>query len=261
MRKNTILEKFKNREPIVNAWLSIPSSYSAEVIAHTGVDSVTVDMQHGMVGFSDVMHMLQAISTSSSIPLVRVPAVQPDVIMKILDAGAYGIICPSVDTPELCKTFVDSCRYPPLGIRSFGPTRGITYGGADYIKHANTEIAILAMIESQEAIDNLSAILNTDGLTGIYIGPNDLSYSLEGMPGLRTDKVERAIEYILSKAKEKGLFTGIFCANAEEALERMEQGFDLITPGNDAGVLRNAYNISVEKIKGTTLKEEKSTGY
>ncbi|WP_394153595.1 HpcH/HpaI aldolase/citrate lyase family protein [Vibrio maritimus] len=260
MRPNTVLNKYRNNETIVNSWLSIPSSYSAEVIAHTGVDSVTIDMQHGMVGFSDILTMFQAISTSEAIPMVRVPAAYPDIIMKMLDAGAYGIICPSVDTAEICKTFVDACYYPPMGNRSFGPTRGLTYGGPDYVNHANDEIIKLAMIESQQAIDNLEAILSTPGLTGIYIGPNDLAFSLGSLPGQSDDHVESAIAHILERAKAHGLFTGIFCSGLENAKLRREQGFDLVTPGNDAGALRSLYTHYANTLHNENGAENQNSG-
>ncbi|KHT61834.1 2,4-dihydroxyhept-2-ene-1,7-dioic acid aldolase [Photobacterium gaetbulicola] len=245
---------------MVNSWLSIPSSYAAEVVAHTGVDSVTIDMQHGMVGFTDVLTMFQAISTSDAIPMVRVPAAYPDVIMKMLDAGAYGIICPSVDTPEICKIFVDACRYPPLGNRSFGPTRGLTYGGSDYVTHADNEIMTLAMIESQQALDNLEAILDTEGLTGIYVGPNDLSFSLGVRPGQQSEKVETAISHILERAKARNLFTGIFCSGLDNAQQRIEQGFDLVTPGNDAGALRTLYTKYAQILHNREINSDQNSG-
>lgn len=261
MRKNKLLERFAAKETMVNSWISIPSSYSAEVIAHTGVDSVTVDMQHGMIGFAELVHIFQAISTSDAMPLVRVPSSESSMVMKVLDAGAYGIICPSVDTPDICRDLVSACRYPPLGIRSFGPTRGLTYGGADYIHHADNEVMVLAMIESQKALDNLEDILDTPGLTGIYIGPNDLAYSLGSKPGASSEKVERAIEHVLQQAKQRGLFTGIFCSGLENALQRQTQGFDLVTPGNDAGVLRSAYQNFVGEISGTRKEVGSLGGY
>ncbi|WP_413478775.1 HpcH/HpaI aldolase family protein [Vibrio hibernica] len=261
MRKNQLLEKFSAEQVMVNSWISIPSSYGAEVIAHTGVDSVTVDMQHGMIGFSDLVHIFQAVSGSSAVPLVRVPSCEPSMVMKVLDAGAYGIICPSVDTPKICRELISACRYPPLGTRSFGPTRGLTYGGKDYIEHADNEIMVLAMIESQQALDNLEAILDTPGLTGIYIGPNDLAYSLGDKPGSTSIKVEDAISHILRQAKQRGLFTGIFCSGLENALQRKEQGFDLVTPGNDAGALRNAYQQFVSKIGNVTEETVSAGGY
>ena len=155
MRKNQLLQNFSRGEMVVNSWLSIPSNYAAEVVAHTGVDSVTVNMQHGMIGFRELVHVFQAVSTAPAMPLVRVPSCDSSVIMKVQDALAYGVICPRVDTAEICQTLVSACCYPPLGHRSFGPTRGLTYCGSDYLEHTDNEVVILAMIESQQALDHL----------------------------------------------------------------------------------------------------------
>ena len=238
MRPNLIQQRFLAQQPIVNAWLSIPSSYSAEVVARQGYHAVTVDMQHGMMDFETAVAMLQAISCTDATPLVRCPAVDGPQIMRLLDAGAYGVICPQVDSPELAERFVSACRYPPAGTRSFGPARGVLYGGADYFDHANTHVLALAMIESREALDALDAILDTPGLDGIYVGPNDLALSLGARPGAEhTSPVSDAIARILAATRQRGLLAGIFCADATLARQRLAEGFHLVTPGNDAGVL------------------------
>lgn len=238
MRPNLVKQKFLAGEPIVNAWLSIPSSYAAEVVASQGFDSVTVDLQHGMMGFESALGMLQAISITSATPFVRCPSNNPSEIMRLLDAGAYGVICPSIDTPEMARDFVAACRYPATGLRSFGPARGLLYGGTDYFSHANETIMALAMIESQQALDNLDAILDTPGLNGIYIGPNDLALSLGAKPGSTTDDaVSGAITKILAATRERGLLAGIFCSDGEAARARLDEGFHLVTPGNDANAL------------------------
>ena len=238
MRPNLIQQRFSAQQPIVNAWLSMPGSYSAEVVARQGYHAVTVDLQHGMMDFETAMTMLQAIGATEAVPLVRCPAVDGPQIMRLLDAGAYGVICPQVDSPELARRFVQACRYPPAGNRSFGPARGVLYGGADYFDHANTHVLALAMIESREALDALDAILDTPGLDGIYVGPNDLALSLGVRPGIEKDgPVAEAIGLILSAARQRNLLAGIFCSDAALARQRLAEGFDLVTPGNDAGVL------------------------
>jgi len=243
MRPNLVKQKFLAAEPIVNAWLSIPSSYAAEVVASQGFDSVTVDLQHGMIGFDSAVSMLQAISITQATPLVRCPSRDTADIMRLLDAGAYGVICPSIDTPAMAAEFVAACRYPGegTGTRSFGPARGLLYGGADYFMQANQTIIALAMIESQQALDNLDAILDTPGLDGIYVGPNDLALSLGVTPAAQPgDKVEGAIDRILTATLKRGLLAGIFCSDGEAARRRLEQGFNLVTPGNDANALASA---------------------
>jgi 4-hydroxy-2-oxoheptanedioate aldolase len=238
MRLNHAKERFLAGQPIVNAWLSIPSSYAAEVVARQGFHSVTVDAQHGMMGFETAMTMLQAISTTDATPMVRCPTLDTSVIMRLLDAGAYGVICPQIDDAEMAARFVAACRYAPQGSRSFGPARGPLFAGPDYFDRANTHVLTLAMIESQQALDNLDDILATPGLDGIYVGPNDLALSLGQRPGAEIGGiVAEAIARIVAATRAKGLLAGIFCASSELARQRLAQGFHLVTPGNDANML------------------------
>ena len=182
MRKNKLKELFKTGKPIINSWFSIPSSFSAESMAQQSWDSLTIDMQHGLIDYSSAVSMLQAISTTNITPMARVNWNEPGQIMKILDAGCYGVICPMVSNRKEAEKFVQACQYPPKGYRSFGPIRGLLYGGQDYGKHANDEIVKLAMIETREALDNLDQIMTTPGLDGIYICPADLCLAIGETP-------------------------------------------------------------------------------
>ena len=184
MRKNKIKEMMKAGKPVINGWLQIPSTVSAEVMAHQGWDSLTIDMQHGLVDYTNALPMLQTISTTDVTPLARVNWNEPGQIMKILDAGCYGIICPMVSNKEETEKFVQACMYPPHGYRSFGPVRGLIYGGADYAKHSNDEMLKLAMIETKESLEKLDEIMSTPGLDGIYVGPADLSLAIGEEPWL-----------------------------------------------------------------------------
>ena len=174
MRKNNVKEIWKNGKAVINGWLAIPNSFSAEIMSHENWDSLTIDIQHGLNDYSTSISMLQAISTTEKVPLARVPWNEPGIIMKMLDAGTYGIICPMINTKEECEKFVKACRYAPQGYRSVGPLRASIYGGQDYIQNANNEILTMAMIESKEAVKNLDEILSVKGLDAIYIGPADL---------------------------------------------------------------------------------------
>ena len=140
MRKNKLKKIFADGKAVINGWLQIPNSFSAEVMAHQGWDSLTIDMQHGVVDYSNALPMLQAISTTDVIPMARVNWNEPGQIMKILDAGSYGVICPMINNKDEAEKFVKSCLYPPQGNRSFGPIRSLLYGGSDYAKFANDEI-------------------------------------------------------------------------------------------------------------------------
>ena len=247
MRPNTLRRLHAAGTTIVNAWLSIPSAYAAEVVAHSGFDAATVDMQHGMMGFSEALGMLQAISATAAIPLVRPPALDPHGIMRMLDAGAYGVICPMISTPEQAEALVAACRYPDAkskngGSRSFGPARGLLYGGTDYFARANDEILVLGMIETREALANLHAILDTPGLDGIYLGPNDLAIDLGFPPKAEHDapEVVDAVARVRGETVRRGKVAGIFCSGGTAARDRVREGWSLVTPGNDAALLRAA---------------------
>ena len=168
----------------MNGWLAIPSAFSTEAMAHQGWDSLTIDMQHGAIGYGAVVNMLTAISTTGAVPVVRVPWLDPGILMKVLDAGAYAVICPMVNTRADAEMLVAATHYPPLGTRSFGLARAVLYGGADYLEHANDTIVVFAMIETKQALDNLDDILSVEGLDAVYIGPSDLSLSLGCTPML-----------------------------------------------------------------------------
>ena len=263
MRKNKLKEMFKKGEPIINGWLQIPSSFSAEVMSHQGWDSCTIDMQHGVIDYSNALTMLQAISTTVTTPLARVNWNEPGQIMKILDAGSYGIICPMVSNRKEAENFVQACLYPSKGYRSFGPVRGLLYGGSDYAKHSDNEILKLAMIETKEALEKLDEILDTPNLDGIYIGPADLSLALGEEPGF--DKPENTKAYneilrVLESAKKRNLFAGIHNGSAEYAKKMISKGFNLVTVGSDQRFMSAGAKAAVEYIKGIK-KGKESKGY
>ena len=253
MRKNKLKKMFKEGKPIVNGWLQIPSGFSTEVMAQQGWDSCTIDMQHGVVDYPNALNMLQAISTTDVTPLARVNWNEPGQIMKILDAGCYGIICPMVSNRKEAENFVQACLYPSKGYRSFGPIRGLLYGGPDYAKHADNEILKLAMIETKEALEKLDEILDTPNLDGIYIGPADLSLAVGEEPGF--DRPEGTLAYkeiirILSSAKKRKLLAGIHNGTPEYAQKMIDQGFNLVTVGSDQRFMSAGAKSAIEKIKG-----------
>lgn len=252
MRPNRLRALHRAGTPIVNAWLSISSAYVAELVAHQGFDAATVDLQHGMAGFEGAVAMFQAIATTGAIPLARPSENHPPEVMRLLDAGAYGIIAPMVSTRADAERLVSACRYPPVGKRSFGPGRGLLYGGADYFQNADAEIMALAMIETREGLANLDAILDTPGLDGIYVGPNDLAIELGHAPRAEHDHpdVVAAVARIREAVSVRGLVAGIFCSDGAAAARRVEEGFHLVTPGNDAALLRGVMAANVRAARG-----------
>src|SRR5215218_11417844 len=140
MRQNALRQAWAQGRRTANGWLAIPSSFAAEVMAHQGWDSLTIDLQHGVIDYQTAVGMLQAISTTDTVPMVRVPWLEPGILMKALDAGAYGVICPMVNTRVDAQNLVSWTHYAPRGTRSFGPVRALLYGGADYPQKANETI-------------------------------------------------------------------------------------------------------------------------
>ena len=239
MRPNRIRQAWQTGAAVVNGWLAIPDSFSAETMAHQGWDSLTVDMQHGVIDYQAMVTMLQAISTTATVPVVRVPWLEPGILMKTLDAGAYGVICPMVNTREDAQNLVAWTHYAPRGTRSYGPARAALYGGADYAQHANDTIVTFAMIETAKALDNLDAILSVEGLDAIYIGPADLSLALGCAPGFDDlePKAAQAVAHILERAQAHGVVAGIHCGTPEGALKRVATGFQFTTISSDAQLM------------------------
>ena len=262
MRKNKLKELFKTGKPIINSWLSIPSSFSAESMAQQSWDSLTIDMQHGLIDYSSAVNMLQAISTTDITPMARVNWNEPGQIMKILDAGCYGVICPMVSNRKEAEKFVQACQYPPKGYRSFGPIRASIYGGSDYAKHADNEILKLAMIETKEALEKLDEILDTPHLDGVYIGPADLSLAVGEEPGFdkpEDTKAYKEILRVLDAAKKRKLIAGLHNGTPEYAQKMLDKGFNLVTVGSDSRYITAGAKTDLEKLKG--IKRSKSKGY
>jgi len=241
VRENRLRTLWQGNRCAVNGWLAIPSSFSAEVMANQGWDTLTVDMQHGVIDYAQMVTMLQAISTTPTVPIVRVPWLEPGIIMKSLDAGAYAIICPMINSREDAQRLVSYTHYAPRGSRSVGPVRANLYGGADYLAKANDTVVVFAMIETRQALDHLDDILSVEGLDAVYIGPSDLSMVLGCRPVFDDvdPPVAQAIAHILARAKAHGLRAAVHNGLPEVAKARAAMGFDLVTLSSDARILTN----------------------
>ncbi len=249
MRANGIKQLWDNNQPVVNGWASIANTFSAEILAASGFDSVTMDMQHGLVGYQKVVEMLQAVSGYNITPMVRVPWNDPSMVMRCLDAGAYGIICPMVNTKEECEKFVSACRYAPRGNRSFGPARAKIYGGDDYLEYADNTLLNFAMIETSEAVDNLDKILSVEELDAVYVGPSDLAITMGYLPGVYEKEVEDCISYIVETCKKKNIKAGIHCPNGKSVKERFDIGYNLGTISADSALLTQASKREIFDVK------------
>jgi len=241
MRPNRLKQLWQENKTAVNAWITIPSSWTAEVMANAGFDAMTIDAQHGLASdASAILPILQAISTTNTVPLVRVPWNDPATHMRMLDMGAYGVICPMVNNRQESEKFVGACRYIPNGYRSLGPVRASLYGGDDYFDRAIDEIVTLTMIETAEGLKNVEDIAKTPTMTGFYIGPWDLSISLRRPKQGDFDDIEmlKAFEKVLNAAEKNNLVSGIQCPSPEVAVRMSEMGFRFVTAVSDTTLLK-----------------------
>jgi 4-hydroxy-2-oxoheptanedioate aldolase len=272
MKPNGIRQKWAEGKPVINGWLSMACPFTAEIMADQGYDALTIDLQHGLVGYEIATTMLQAMRSSSVTPMARVPWLDPADIMKALDAGVYGIICPMINNREEAERLVSYVRYPPHGTRSFGPTRALFSAGADYGKHADDEVLCFAMIETGDAMKNLDAIVSTPGLDGVYVGPADLTLGLTGRKypiGFDREEPEivKAIQTICKKSHEAGIKAAIHTGTPAYAAKAVSWGFDLVTILNDVRLLASAAQASVSAARkligeqSTTAEPAKNTGY
>jgi 4-hydroxy-2-oxoheptanedioate aldolase len=251
MRPNGLRTLWQQGGAAVNGWLAIPNGFSAEVMAHQGWDSLTIDMQHGVVDYQAMVSMLQAVSTTATVPVVRVPWLEPGILMKTLDAGAYAVICPMVNTRQDAQNLVAWTNYAPRGTRSFGPVRAMLYGGPDYPQYANETVVRFAMIETRQALENLDEILTVEGIDAVYIGPSDLSLSLGCRPvfdDLDPDAAQ-AVEHILARAQANGVVAGIHNGTPEAALARIAKGFQFVTISSDARLIAAGAQQLISKMR------------
>lgn len=240
MRPNNVKAMWKQGKPVAVGWVSSADTYVAEVMANAGFDALVLDMQHGMgIGPDRAVAWLQAVSTTQTVPMVRVPWNEPVFIQWVLDAGAYGVIVPLVNTRDEAAKAGGASRYPPVGYRSMGPNRARLYAGADYAQHANEEVACLVMVEDLRTVERIDELAKAPGIDGFYIGPSDLALSMGLAAGAyrRDERHAAACQRVVDAAKAHGLVAGVHCGGPDEAVQRFAQGFKFCPIGSDVGMI------------------------
>ena len=254
MIPNPVKALWAEGKPVINGWLSIGNSFTAEIMASAGYESITADLQHGAFDYHATLTMFQAMRASGVAVMARVPWLDAGSIMKVLDAGAYGVICPMINSREEAERLVSFVRYPPRGTRSFGPTRVNFAAGANYGGEADDNILCFAMIETRDAFDRVEEIAGTPGLDGLYIGPADLTLGLTGKryrTGFDREEPEMvdAIKRVLAVAHGAGIRAGLHNGSAAYAAKAIGWGFDLVTVSNDVRLLAGAAEASVAEVR------------
>jgi len=237
--------KWDADEAAFGLWGSIPSSLTAELAAMAGYDYVCVDLQHGLSDEATMISMFQATQAAGATPLARLAWNEPWLIMRALDLGAAGVILPLIDNAAEARRAVESCRYPPVGRRSYGPIRAELVMGSAAPDTVGGDALCVAMIETREGLENLEEIAATPGLDGLYIGPSDLSIALGLPPGRLVGEMGEdrkpladAIERIRRACEANGLIAGIHCGSGAAAEQYARQGFRLITVAVDTNLFK-----------------------
>ncbi|MFL6059338.1 MAG: HpcH/HpaI aldolase family protein [Rubrobacteraceae bacterium] len=242
MATNPIREIWAGDRPAFGLWSVMPGTIGAEILAKAGADYVCVDQQHGVIDYGSIAPMFQVIRAGGAAPITRVLSNDPFLIMKALDAGSWGVIVPLVNSAEDAARAVSACRYPPQGIRSFGPVLAADVIGSRDPEKLGGEVVCLVMVETREALERVGEIAATPGLDGVYIGPSDLALSLGLTPTLEIMEGEHAeaVERIREACHQNGIAAGIHSPSGEWARRHAQAGFDLITVASDAPLLRMA---------------------
>ncbi|MGH7910786.1 MAG: HpcH/HpaI aldolase family protein [Candidatus Dormibacteraceae bacterium] len=260
----TLRELFDGGSVTYGGWCGIPSAFSAELLGRSGFDWVTIDNQHGLVGYDTTVPMLQALSTTGTPALVRVPWNQPDHIMKALDAGAQGIIVPMVGTADDARRAVDCVKYPPAGHRSWGPVRA-SFALPDYTPDsANRHTVVAAMIETPEGVENMDAIMQVDGVDAIYVGPSDLGLGHGFSPTLdmaRGSAHEKLVLSVLEGCLRNGVVPGIHTSGVENATRWRDAGFRMLTISSDGALMRGAASRALTELRGNAGQATATSPY
>ncbi len=237
---NWLRTQWREGRPVFGLWAALPSPFSIELMAHSGVGYACIDQQHGVIDYAMAVDMFRAAEGRGLVPFTRVPANETWMISKSLDAGAQGVIVPLVNTREEAAAAVAACRYPPHGVRSYGPIRSSVISAARDLATLGDSMLCFVMVETRQALENIDEIASTPGLDGVYIGPADLALGLGLPPDLDKTEPEHiaAVERIRASCEAHGIIAGIQCASGQFGRAYAERGFKLITIAKDSALLQ-----------------------
>lgn len=242
MKTNLAKRKLREGKPTFGTWLSLDNLHTARVLARSGFDWLTLDLEHSAIDWSQAAAIFAVVADAGCVPLVRVPEGSHHLIKRVLDAGAWGIVVPMVNTPEQARLAIAAAKYPPEGNRSAGGgmhALGFAASADEYFERANDEILVVLQTESPLGVENARAIYSLSGCDAIFVGPVDLSFTMRSPDGRKPtpDEHEAMIQRVIAVGREVGTPTGIHCMEPEEALGRAQQGMQFLAVGSDLRML------------------------
>src|SRR6266436_3780764 len=238
MRTNPVKAKLRRGEVSFGTWLSLGDLYATRVIARMGFDWLTLDIEHSAIDWSQATTIFAAVADAGCVPLARVPEGSHHYIKRVLDAGAWGIVVPMVDTVEQAKIAIAAAYYPPTGNRSVGGgmhSMNFAASSAEYYRRANDEILVILQTESPTGVENAEAIYSLDGVDAIFVGPVDLRANMRSPNGAEAsdEQFEAMLARVVAVGKKTRTPTGMHVMNAEAALKRAAQGMQFLAVGSD----------------------------
>ena len=261
MRTNPVKEKLRRGEPTFGTWLSLGDLTATRVLARLGWDWLTLDIEHGPIDWSQAATVFAVVADAGCVPLARVPEANHHLIKRVLDAGAWGIVAPMIDTAEQAKIAIAAAKYPPEGNRSVGGgMHAMNFGAtaADYYNRANDEILVVLQTESPRGVENAEAIYSLPGCDAIFIGPNDLRFQMRTADGTfpTAEEHEAMVQRVIAAGKKTKCPTGIHTFDVETARLRAEQGMQFIALGSDLMFLGKSAQQALTGVKGDDAKKD-----
>ncbi|MDP6444793.1 MAG: aldolase/citrate lyase family protein [Pirellulaceae bacterium] len=261
MRTNPVKEKLRNGEPSFGTWLSLGDLYATRVLARLGFDWLTLDIEHSAIDWTQATAVFGAVADAGCVPLARVPEGTHHYIKRVLDAGAWGVVVPMVDTVEQAKTAIAAAKYPPEGNRSVGGgmhSMNFAAAAGDYYAHANDEILVVLQTESPQGVANAEEIYSLPGCDAIFIGPNDLRFQMRSPGGEfpTPEEHEAAVQRVIEVGKQVGTPTGIHAMDPESALERAAQGMQFLAVGSDLRMMTQKAQEAVAALTPETAAKD-----
>src|SRR6516164_6928921 len=229
MRPNAVKHALRAGRASLGTWLSLGSITAARFLARSGLNWLTVDIEHSLVDWETATHIFASVADAGCSALGRVPANRHDHIKRVLDNGAHGIVVPMVNSREEAHAAVSAALYPPVGTRSVGGSvHALNFGTTanDYFAHANDELLVVLQCEHIQAVEDADAIFSVPGIDAIFVGPNDLAASMRGKDGRPPsgEATAQAMKHILDTCRKHKVPAGVHCGSAEEVQHRIEEG-------------------------------------
>lgn len=242
MKTNPVKERLRQGKPSFGTWLSLGNLHATRVLARSGFEWLTLDIEHSAFDWSHAATIFAAVADAGCVPLARVPEGDHYCIKRVLDAGAWGIVVPMVDTVQQAKTAIAAAKYPPVGNRSVGGgmhALNFAATAGEYYQRANDEILVVLQTESPTGVENAEAIYGLPGCDAVFIGPNDLRFNMRAPDGTMPsdEEHEAMIQRVIEIGKRVGTPTGIHAMDPESALKRAEQGMQFLAVGSDLRML------------------------